>query len=239
MSPPSSSPSTATKAWASGWSPSRPGVSQYKVRKLTGGRTELFAAVMAEKVTSDAAERIAQAAQPAETGQGTTMPPLAVIIAAAGEVFAYPPRSWDLLELEALTRAHRDPALRVIESERIQRRWDNIRALVRRVRADGGIDDSVDDDVLAHFSLALSVGLAMVDPALEDRPRREDWDALMARIGVAVAPPELTGEPDEGPRSYWRIRVDIPDRVRGRGSTGSRRGRPEHVLAGDVLDRRP
>ncbi len=189
------------------------GVSQYRVRKLTGGRTELFATVMAEKVTSDAADRIARAAQAAHPG--VPMPPLAVIIAAAGEVFANPPRSWDLLELEALTRAHRDPELRVIESERIQRRWDNIRALVRQVRADGGIDDTVDDDVLAHFSLALSVGLAMVDPALTDRPRREDWDALMARIGVAVAPAEIVGEPDEGPRSYWRIRVDIPDRAGG------------------------
>ena len=189
------------------------GVSQYRVRKLTGGRTELFATVMAEKVTSDAADRIARAAQAAHPG--VPMPPLAVIIAAAGEVFANPPRSWDLLELEALTRAHRDPELRVIESERIQRRWDNIRALVRQVRADGGIDDTVDDDVLAHFSLALSVGLAMVDPALTDRPRREDWDALMARIGVAVAPAEIAGEPDQGPRSYWRIRVDIPDRAGG------------------------
>ena len=37
------------------------GVSQYRVRKLTGGRAELFATVMAEKVTSDAADRIAQA----------------------------------------------------------------------------------------------------------------------------------------------------------------------------------
>ncbi len=191
------------------------GVSQYRVRKLTGGRAELFAAVMAEKVTSDAADRIAQGAHPAGAGPGMSMPPLAVILAAAGEVFAHPPRSWDLLELEALTRAHRDPALRVIESERIQRRWDNIKALILRVRADGGIDETVDDDVLAHFSLALSVGLAMVDPALAARPRREDWDALMARIGAAVAPPDLMLEPDPGPRSFWRIRVDIPDRAGG------------------------
>jgi len=186
------------------------GVSQYRVRKLTGGRPELFSAVMAEKVTSDAADQIARAAQ--EAGAA---PPLAAIIATAGEVFANPTRSWGLLELEALTRAHRDPQLRVIESARIQRRWDNIKALIQRIRADGGIDDNVDGDVLAHFSLALSVGLAMVDPALEGRPRREDWDALMARIGVAVAPPEMVAETDHGPRTYWRIRVDIPDRAGG------------------------
>jgi RimJ/RimL family protein N-acetyltransferase len=194
------------------------GVSQYRVRKLTGGRAQLFAAVMAEKVTSDAADRIARAARGEQATSpvgAEVLPPLAVIITAAGDVFANPPRSWDLLELEALTRAHRDPELRVIESARIQRRWDNIKALVQLVRADGGIDDNVDLDVLAHFSLALSVGLAMVDPALKDRPRRDDWDALMARIGVAVAPVEMAPGPDRGPRAYWRIRVDIPDRADG------------------------
>lgn len=194
------------------------GVSQYQVRKLTGGRAELFAAVMAEKVTSDAADRIARAAQDAQSDTEATsaaMPPLAVIISAAGEVFASPVRSWDLLELEALTRAHRDPELRAIESARIQRRMDNVKALVQRIRDGGGLEANVDGDVMAHFSLALSVGLAMLDPALKDRPRREDWDALMARIGVAVAPPEMAPELDDGPRSYWRIRVDIPDRAGG------------------------
>ena len=189
------------------------GVSQYRVRKLTGGRAELFGAVMAEKVVSDAADQIARAAQ--GPGSRESMPPLAVIIEAAGEVFANPPRSWDLLELEALTRAHRDPQLRVIESARMQRRLDNIKALVERIRADGGIDDTVDTDVLARFSLALSAGLAMVDPALAGRPRREDWDALIARIGVAVAPEDMLLALDESPRTYWRIRVDIPDRAGG------------------------
>ena len=183
------------------------------VRRLTGGRAQLFAIVIAETVTSAAADQIATAVAAAVEGEG--LPPLAAIIAAAGEVFAAPARSWDLLELEALTRAHRDPDLRAIESERIQQRWDNLKTLIERLRAAGGIDDTVDGDVMAHFSLALSVGLAMIDPALDNRPRREDWDALMARIGVAVAPSELLLTPDQGTRAYWRIRVDVPDRPGG------------------------
>lgn len=183
------------------------------VRRLTGGRSQLLAIVIAETVTSEAADQIATAAAAVDAGEA--LPPLAAIIAAAGEVFAAPARSWDLLELEALTRAHRDPDLRAIESVRIQRRWDNVKTLIQHVRAAGGIDDTVDGDALAHFSLALSVGLAMIDPALEDRPRLEDWDALMARIGVAVAPSELLLSPDRGPIAHWRIRVDVPDRPGG------------------------
>lgn len=191
----------------------RAGVSPRTVRRLTGGRSQLFAIVIAETVTSESADQIAHAAAAVEAGEAP--PPLAAIIAAAGEVFTAPSRSWDLLDLEALTRAHRDPDLRAIETDRIQRRWDNLKTLYQRVRAAGGIDDTVDGDVLAHFSLALSVGLAMVDPALENRPRREDWDAFMARIGVAFAPSELLLTPEPGPRVYWRIRVDVPDRPGG------------------------
>ena len=191
----------------------RAGTTSRTVRRLTGGRSQLFAIVVAETVTSEAAEQIARAAEAVQVAE--SLPPLAAIIAAAGEVFAAPARSWDLLELEALTRAHRDPDLRAIESERIQHRWDNLKTLIERIRAAGGIDDTVDGDVMAHFSLALSVGLAMIDPALENRPRREDWDALMARIGVAVAPSEFLLTPDQGARTYWRIRVDVPDRPGG------------------------
>ena len=105
------------------------GVSQYRVRKETGGRAELFASVMAEKVSSAAASQIAHAVEaPNET------PPLAAIVAAGAAVFASPERSWDLLELEALTRSHRDAQLREIETERIQARWNNMRTVVEAVR---------------------------------------------------------------------------------------------------------
>jgi AcrR family transcriptional regulator/RimJ/RimL family protein N-acetyltransferase len=186
------------------------GVSQYRVRKLTGGRAELFAAVMAEKVTSDAGNRIARAVDaPSE------LPPLAAIVAAGAAVFAAPDRSWDLLELEALTRSHRDEELREIEAARMQWRWDNMRAVVERIRVAGGIDVDVDDDALAHFSLTLSVGLAMLDPVITHKPSQLNWDALIARIGTAMAPPQMLLRAEHEPRSYWRILVDVPDRPGG------------------------
>jgi AcrR family transcriptional regulator/L-amino acid N-acyltransferase YncA len=188
----------------------RAGVSQYKVRTLTGGRAELFAAVIAEKVSSAAADWIARAVEaPGE------LPPLAAVVEAAAAVFADPARSWDVLELEALTRAHRDEQLRAIESERIQRRWDNMRTVVRRVRDAGGVDADVDDDALAHFALALSVGLAMLDPVVSRKPTPLAWNALMARIDTAVSPPNMLLRADHEALVPWRVRVDIPDRPGG------------------------
>ena len=186
------------------------GVSQYRVRKLAGGRTQLFAAVMAEKVTSDAGDRIARAVD-----APNELPPLAAIVAAGAAVFAAPERSWDLLELEALTRSHRDNDLREIETARMQARWDNMRTVVQRIRAAGGIDVDVDDDALAHFSLTLSVGLAMLDPVIMSKPSQLNWDAMIARIGTAMAPPEMLLRDDHEARSYWRLLVDVPDRPGG------------------------
>ena len=186
------------------------GVSQYRVRNETGGRAELFASVMAEKVSSDAASQIAHAVEaPNET------PPLAAIVAAGAAVFASPERSWDLLELEALTRSHRDEQLREIETERIQARWDNMRTVVERVRAAGGVDQDVDDAALTHFAVALSAGLALVDPVITDQPQQAAWDSLMARIGIAMAPVDMLLEADHEARSYWRLFIDVPDRPGG------------------------
>lgn len=186
------------------------GVTQYRVRKLTGGRAELFAAVMAEKVTSDAGDRIARAVEaPGE------LPPLAAIVAAGAAVFAAPERSWDLLELEALTRSHRDADLREIEAVRMQARWDNMRTVVERIRSAGGIDAEVGDDILAHFSVSLSVGLAMLDPVISRKPSQASWDSLMARIGIAMAPPKMLLRAEHEARSYWRLLIDVPDRPGG------------------------
>ena len=157
----------------------RAGVSTHTVRRLTGGRAELFAAVMAVKVTSDAAERVAAAA-----GDPGAVPPLAALLDVAHEIFLEPRRSWDVLELEALTRAHLDPALRDVEVARIEARMANMRAVVAQSRGSGGLDVDVSDEAIAHLALALSAGLAMIEPSVERRPSVTEWDALMARIGA-------------------------------------------------------
>jgi AcrR family transcriptional regulator len=176
------------------------------VRRLTGGRAELFAQVMASRVSSDAAERIARALdEPSE------IPPAAALIQAASQVLTAPERSWEVLELEAMTRAHRDGTIRAIEAERIERRWANARALIHRVRESGRLDPDVDPEALTHLSLALSVGLAMIDPVVSHRPRAEDWSAVISRIAGAVSTPEPPLVADQPTLAPWRLRVDVPD----------------------------
>jgi RimJ/RimL family protein N-acetyltransferase/AcrR family transcriptional regulator len=185
----------------------RAGVDARRVRRLTGGRAELFDQVMAAKVNSTAAERIAAAASDPRAA-----PPLAVILAAAQEVFTSPEHSWDVLELEALTRSQLDEELRRIESARIQRRSDNTGALIAQVRANGGLDPDLADDAVLHLSLALSAGLAILNPVLPSRPTLGQWNTLIARIGAALAPRELLLAPEHEASTPWRIRVDVPDR---------------------------
>jgi AcrR family transcriptional regulator/RimJ/RimL family protein N-acetyltransferase len=184
----------------------RAGVSERTVRRLTGGREQLFALVIATKLRSEAADRVASAA----ADPGAT-PPLAVLVDAAAQVFAAPEFSSSILELEALIRAHRDDAVRALESARLAKRCANMSAVVEQARRAGGLDDDVDDAALVHFMLALSVGLAVIDP-VSRRPGPANWNALMARIGVSVAPAELLLEPEYHARKPWRLRIDIPDR---------------------------
>lgn len=180
------------------------------VKRVAGGRAQLFAEVMAAKATSEAADRVAAAAADPQA-----QPPLAVLLEAAGQIFAAPERSWNVLELEALTSAQRDPAVHELESARLQKRWNNMKAVTEQTRRVGGLDSSVDDDAFVHFALALSVGLAVVDPVVSDQPTQAKWNALMARIGKAIGPEELLTVVADKPRKPWRLRIDIPDRPGG------------------------
>ncbi|MEZ5185459.1 MAG: GNAT family N-acetyltransferase [Candidatus Nanopelagicales bacterium] len=182
-------------------------VSPSTVRRLAGGRAELFEQVMATRVKSSAAERIAAAAQ-----DPTASPPLAVILAVGQEVFANPERSWGALELEALTRAHLDGPLREIEAARMLARSENAAALVAQVRAMGGLDDDVSDRAVVYLTLAMSVGLAMLDPVAPNKPTAAHWNALIARVGMAMAPKDMSLIPSFEAGRPWRVRVDIPDR---------------------------
>ena len=188
----------------------RAGVTSRVVTRLTGGRAQLLGQVITAKLTSEAADRLAAAAATPEAE-----PPLAVLLEAAGQIFAAPERSWDVLELEALIRAHRDPDIRALESARVHQRWANTKAVTGQVRQAGGIDDDIDDGAFIHFALALSVGLAMVHPVVDEQPSQARWNALMARIGAAFAPAELLLAAEHQSRTPWRLRIDIPDRPGG------------------------
>ncbi len=182
------------------------GVSSQTVRRLTGGRTELFEEVITTRTRSSAAERVRLAVERPEV-----MPPLAVMLAVSQEVYQHPAASWDFLELEALTRAHVDEQIRTIEIERVQQRRKNAMALVAQMRALGGIDVEVSDSALAHLVMAMGLGLSMLDPVVEDKPSLKQWNATIARIGAAMLPQDLTLIPSYEAGKPWRVRADVPD----------------------------
>ena len=187
----------------------RADVSARTVRRLTGGREELFATVIATRLTSQAADFVASAA--AEPG---ATPPMAVLIEAAAQIFAAPEFGWSVLELEALTRAHRDDGVRDLVATRLAERSANMRAVVEQARRSGGLDTDVDDAALVHLALVLSVGLAVVEP-VSRQPSPAGWNALMARIGTSVAPPDLLLAAEHENRKPWRLRIDVVDRPGG------------------------
>jgi AcrR family transcriptional regulator/RimJ/RimL family protein N-acetyltransferase len=183
------------------------GVSSQTVRRLTGGRAELFEEVITTRARSSAAERVQAAVE-----DPSAMPPLAVMLAVSQEVYEHPGASWDILELEALTRAHVDEQVRGIEKERMQHRRRNAMALVAHMREQGGIDADISDSALAHLLMALGVGLSILDPVIEDKPSLRQWNATVAKVGAAMLPQDLQLAPMYDAGNPWRIRADVPDR---------------------------
>jgi AcrR family transcriptional regulator/GNAT superfamily N-acetyltransferase len=188
----------------------RTGVTRRTVKQLTGSRAQLFALVLATRPPSQTAAQVAAAAADPDAA-----PPVSVLIEAAGAAFATPGRSWNAVELEALTRAHTDSDVRALEADRLRVRKANLTTVTEQTRRAGGIDDRIDDEAFVHFALALSAGLAVIDPVTESRPTQAGWNALMARIGAAFAPPGFLLSADHQAQTPWRLRIDIPDRPGG------------------------
>ena len=188
----------------------RAGVTPRVVKQLTGSRAQLFADVLATRPPSESAARVAAAAADPDAA-----PPVSVLLEAAGDAFAAPRRSWNVVELEALSRAHTDDEVRALEASRVQTRKANLKAVTEQTRRAGGIDERIGDDAFVHFALALSAGLAVIDPVSESRPTQASWNELMARVGAAFAPPGFLLSADHEANTPWRLRIDIPDRPGG------------------------
>ena len=188
----------------------RAGVKPRTVKQLTGSRAQLLGLVLATRPASETAARVAAAAADPDAA-----PPLSVLVEAAGEAFSAPRRSWNPVELEALARAQADDQVRALETERLRARRANLVAVTQQTRRAGGIDARVGDDAFVHFALALSVGLAVIDPVTPDRPDQPSWNALMARLGVAFAPVGFLLAAEHEARVPWRLRIDVPDRPGG------------------------
>jgi len=86
-------------------------------------------------------------------------------------------------------------------------------AVAQQMRAGGFVDDRLTNDALTHFALALSVGLAMVDPVVPVEVDEREWSEMMARLLVSIGPAALGRGRPVHDESLWRVRVDVPDRV--------------------------
>ena len=186
------------------------GVGRRTLRRLVADKAELLDLVLAARSTSQVAELVHDAASHPER-----TPPLSVLIEAAHHLITDPRGGWDSLELELLARAREDAELRRVARARIGERVENARVLAAASRQANGIDPELSDRAVVQLSMALSIGLAMLDAATQEGPTPAEWDALIARIGAAVAPPELLLQPDYPVATRWRVRVDIPDRPGG------------------------
>ena len=212
----------------------RSGVTPRTVKQVTGSRAQLFAQVLATRPPSESAARVAAAAADPQAA-----PPVSVLLQAAGDTFAAPERSWNAIELEALSRAHTDGEVRALEEARVTTRKANLKAVTEQTRRAGGIDDRIDDDAFVHFALALSAGLAVIGPVSGDRPTQASWNALIARIGAAFAPAGFLLSADHEARRPWRLRIDIPDRPGGLSLLLNALGTIHaYVVASYVLDSR-
>jgi AcrR family transcriptional regulator/GNAT superfamily N-acetyltransferase len=188
----------------------RAGVTARKVKQVAGSRAQLFSQVLATTPQSDAASRVAAAA-----ADPAAAPPVSVLIDVASDAFASPERNWSLVELEALTLAHTNDGVAALETARLRSRHANLTKVTQQTRRAGGIDGRIDDDAFVHFALALSAGLAVIDPVSEGRPTQVSWNTLMARIGAAFAPPGFLLSADHAATAPWRLRIDIPDQPGG------------------------
>ena len=60
-------------------------------------------------------------------------------------------------------------------------------SLVSQIRANGGLDAGVSDRAIVQLAIAMSAGLALLDPLLDRKPSMADWIGLIAR-GQAISP---------------------------------------------------
>jgi AcrR family transcriptional regulator len=97
------------------------------------------------------------------------------------------------LIVEALVAARRDEDVARPMRDYIGERADWLAGLMRVAQADGEIDTVLSPDALAHFCLLLSMGSALVTPALHGVDD-DAWASLLGRIVTALAPSGTTAQ---------------------------------------------
>ena len=139
-----------------------------------------------------------------------TEPALQALLRASRDVLGDPAAAWDPLELQALTAAPYDDAMRHAVAMRLNQRWDAAVEVIHQLRG-ADSDDAVEDDSAALHLIAVGLGLAVLAPIAPRWSDANSWTALVARLLVALAPDAVADDADPDTRITWRARVAIGD----------------------------
>lgn len=178
------------------------GVSARTVRQGAASRSDLLRLVLEQLPLPPIPQSLRRRTQrPSE-------PAMAALLAAARQTLGSPAAAWDTREIQAIALARYDEGLAEVVRERLRMRREGALALIRELRAEGGIDAAIQDDAAALHVMSVGLGLSAI-AGTGAWPAPQGWDALTARLvdALAAVDPPLARMPDH--TATWRARVTI------------------------------
>lgn len=183
-------------------------VSLRSVNAVGDHRIDLLREVLEQLPEAPVAESMRrQAADP-------NTPAMATLLAAAHDILGDPTRAWDSRELQAMTAAPHDEALRAVVGVRLERRWQTAREVLRQLRLTGELDDTLDSEAAVLHVLAVGVGLAVLAPLIPAAHDVRAWTALAARLleSISATDPSAAEQDNDRQRErVWRVRLAIAE----------------------------
>ena len=178
------------------------GIPARRVQRAAANRSDLLRHVLVQLPLPPIPESLRTRTQrPGE-------PAMAALLAAAREVLGSPAAAWDTREIQAIALARYDEGLAKVVRQRLRMRREAAVSLVRDLRSEGGIDESVSDDAAALHLMSVGLGLSAI-AGTGAWPRPQGWEALSARLleALAAVDPPLADMPQRA--QTWRARVTI------------------------------
>ena len=182
------------------------GLRERLVRKLFPDIDALRAHVLSIPQFSESGNLVARAAASSEP-----VNPLPMLVEVWHRLYAGAGNNWSGAALELLVRAPANEELRELAQKQIQKRTENARQVIARGKQVEGVDPDISVSAVTHLSMALSVGLAILHPVATGKPSMQEWDALIARFGMALAEREMGDAIDLETGQRWHLMIDIPE----------------------------
>ena len=105
----------------------------------------------------------------------------------------HPQRSeYRLDRIEALAIARHDPELKERLTAAQEGLASNIVATIRKAKANGMLDESIDEKALSFLLEVLPIGLVLANVYGKYAPDQKDWEALLLRLFRGLAPTPVT-----------------------------------------------